>query len=50
MIALGCLMAMETLNDLFFGASIDIKEGYRVNISLFSFFHKVIFSQMILAK
>jgi hypothetical protein len=41
---------METFNDLFFGASIGIREGYRVNISLFlfSFFHKAIFHKWFL--
>jgi hypothetical protein len=37
MIALSCSMAMEAFNDLFFGASIDIKEGHGVNISLLLF-------------
>ncbi len=35
MIALSYSTAMETFNDLFFGASIDIKKGYRVNTFLF---------------
>ncbi len=38
MIALDCLMAMEKFNDSFFGAPIDIKEGYRVSFSSSFFF------------
>jgi hypothetical protein len=38
MIALDCSMAMEEFNDLFFGAPIDIKEGYRVSFFFFGIF------------